>query len=218
MNSRNEILSRLKKSARLGSTPKVKFWNDRLLFSDYPDQLTQQFCDRLKGLSGEIHLADSPVMAADLLIGLLKKHDASACAAHHFPLLDKLVKTTGQLASSLTFIDDKKISGIEFANYEIGLTAADYLVARTGSIFIRTLSAGGRRLSVLPPVHIVLAEEKQIVSSLDDVLREGHFETGNWSFASLISGPSRTSDIEKQLVLGAHGPKQLIVVLLRSEI
>jgi L-lactate dehydrogenase complex protein LldG len=94
---------------------------------------------------------------------------------------------------------------------ELGVTGCDCLVARTGSIVLTSRSAGGRALSILPPVHLVLARRSQIMLDLDAaiaVLRQrynGQFP----SMMSVVSGPSRTADIEKVLVMGAHGPKRL---------
>lgn len=96
-------------------------------------------------------------------------------------------------------------------NSDIGVTACDCLVAQTGSIFVTTPSAGGRALSVLPPVHLVIARRDQLLPDLTAAFallrqRYGH----RWpSQLTLITGPSRTADIEKILVMGAHGPKRL---------
>ncbi len=99
---------------------------------------------------------------------------------------------------------------------ELGVTGCDCLVAQTGSIFVSTRSAGGRALSVLPPVHLVVARREQIVPDLAaamSLLRKQY--DGHWpSSLSLITGPSRTSDIEKILVMGAHGPKRLALYLV----
>jgi len=96
---------------------------------------------------------------------------------------------------------------------DVGVTGCDCLVAQTGSIFVSTHSAGGRALSVLPPVHLVIARRNQLVSDLAAafaLIRKKY--DGRWpSSLCLISGPSRTADIEKILVMGAHGPKRLAV-------
>ena len=93
----------------------------------------------------------------------------------------------------------------------LGVTGCDYLVAQTGSIIVSTVSAGGRALSVLPPVHLVIARREQIVADLESaitLLRQRYDK--HWPSAlSVITGPSRTADIEKILVMGAHGPKRL---------
>ena len=94
---------------------------------------------------------------------------------------------------------------------DLGITGCDCLVAQTGSIIVSTLSAGGRALSVLPPVHLVIARRDQIVPDLASgmgLLRKRYDK--HWPSAlTVITGPSRTADIEKILVMGAHGPKRL---------
>jgi L-lactate dehydrogenase complex protein LldG len=97
------------------------------------------------------------------------------------------------------------------------LTLADALVAQTGSIFV-SASCGGRGASVVAPCHIVCATTKQLVPDLVTALRnaaaEGRLDRN--SFACMISGSSRTADIEKILVQGAHGPVRLVVILEQS--
>jgi L-lactate utilization protein LutC len=93
------------------------------------------------------------------------------------------------------------------------VTGCDCLVAMTGSIFVSTRSAGGRAASVLPAQHLVRAHRDQLVPDLPAafaLLRQRYGD--HWPSAiSLITGPSRTADIEKILVMGAHGPKRLAV-------
>ncbi|MGH9713465.1 MAG: LutC/YkgG family protein [Candidatus Acidiferrales bacterium] len=94
------------------------------------------------------------------------------------------------------------------------ITTAEALVALTGSVLV-SASCGGRGASVVAPVHIVVASADQIVADLDAVfalMRERNTATQN-SYVCLITGSSRTADIEKILVMGAHGPIRLIVVL-----
>jgi L-lactate utilization protein LutC len=93
------------------------------------------------------------------------------------------------------------------------VTGCDCLVAQTGSIFVSTRSAAGRAASVLPEMHLVVARHDQLVPDLPEafaLLRKRYGD--HWPSAiSLITGPSRTADIEKILVMGAHGPKRLAV-------
>ena len=96
---------------------------------------------------------------------------------------------------------------------DLGVTGCDCLLARTGSIAISTRSAGGRALSVLPPVHLVIARRDQLVPDLTAALALWHQRYDrHWpSNLCVITGPSRTGDIEKILVMGAHGPKRLAI-------
>ena len=99
---------------------------------------------------------------------------------------------------------------------DAGLTECESLIAQTGSVLVSAPSAGGRALSILPPHHVVLARRSQMVPDLTAALQRVHEKfKDKWpSFLSFISGPSRTGDIERILVLGAHGPKKLTILLL----
>ena len=94
------------------------------------------------------------------------------------------------------------------------VTLAGALIAQTGSVFV-TAACGGRGASVVAPCHIVFATTSQLVPDLETALvsaaREGVLN--DHSFACVISGSSRTADIEKILVQGAHGPRRLVIIL-----
>lgn len=94
------------------------------------------------------------------------------------------------------------------------VTLAEALIAQTGSILV-TASCGGRGASVVAPCHIVYATVAQLVPDLANALRSiaQQGTLGRNSFACVISGSSRTADIEKILVQGAHGPRRLVVIL-----
>ena len=103
----------------------------------------------------------------------------------------------------------------ELEKCDAGITECDALVAQTGSVLITSRSAGGRALSVLPPHHVVLARADQLLADLPDAfaLIKQRYSAAYPSFISFVTGPSRTGDIERILVLGAHGPKKLTILL-----
>ena len=218
MNSREKILARLNNWPADKVQPVAEI-RDQDIYADYPakdSSLLDIFTNQLSQLQGETYLADSRRQAADYLFQILKEFPQHSCLGQPAPFLSEIFSQQAELKS---FIDDKfqlNNDSISFSKYSCGITTADYLIARTGSIILTSLSAAGRRLSVLPPVHIVIAAEKQIVPSLEEAFRQLKGQSFDWSYAVLITGPSRTSDIEKQLVLGAHGPKRLAVIILRS--
>jgi L-lactate dehydrogenase complex protein LldG len=101
---------------------------------------------------------------------------------------------------------------------DVGISECDALIAQTGSVLVTSRSAGGRALSVLPPHHVVLARREQLVRDLPGAfqLLKSRYGADYPSMISFITGPSRTGDIERILVLGAHGPKRLTIVLVGS--
>jgi L-lactate dehydrogenase complex protein LldG len=101
-------------------------------------------------------------------------------------------------------------------NAEAGLTTCEALIARTGSILVSSSSRSGRRLSVYPEKHLVVAYARQLQPDIKEGLAfvRQKYHPGFPSMLSLVSGPSRTADIEKTLVMGAHGPKEFILFLI----
>ena len=104
----------------------------------------------------------------------------------------------------------------DFMQADVGITLCEALVARNGSILVTNGSAAGRRLSIYPNIHIVLAYTSQLVLDLKDgfALLKEKYGDHMPSMVSNVTGPSRTADIEKTLVIGAHGPKELYVFLI----
>lgn len=97
----------------------------------------------------------------------------------------------------------------------VGISLCEYLVARTGSVLITSKQISGRRLPGFANHHIVIAYSSQIVYTIKEALTGIKKKHGNNlpSMIMNISGPSRTADIEKTLVQGAHGPKEIYVFL-----
>lgn len=109
-----------------------------------------------------------------------------------------------------------KVNDDDFEAAEAGITSCESLISRTGSILVSSGNEGGRRLGIFPHIHIVIGFTSQIRYDIKDGLTELRKKYGKNlpSMISLETGPSRTSDIEKTLVLGAHGPKDLILFLI----
>jgi L-lactate dehydrogenase complex protein LldG len=111
------------------------------------------------------------------------------------------------------FRTDQPFNAAELEACDAGITECDALIAQTGSVLVTNRSAGGRALSVLPPHHVVLARREQLLRDLPAAfeLLKKKYATNYPSMISFITGPSRTGDIERILVLGAHGPKKLTI-------
>jgi L-lactate dehydrogenase complex protein LldG len=111
---------------------------------------------------------------------------------------------------------DKAYYVNELEACDVGISECDALIAQTGSVLVTNRSAGGRALSVLPPHHVVLARREQLVPDLTAAFEalKCKYADNYPSMISFITGPSRTGDIERILVLGAHGPKKLTIFCL----
>ncbi len=106
----------------------------------------------------------------------------------------------------------------DFMQAEAGITTCEALIARSGSILVSNGNAGGRRLGIYPNIHVVIARTSQLVMDIKDGLElmSQRYDGALPTLISVITGPSRTADIEKTLVLGAHGPKDVYVFLLED--
>ena len=107
----------------------------------------------------------------------------------------------------------------EIAAAGMGITGVDYAVAETGSAVVLPRKGFSRLVSLVPPVHLALVRPQEVVETLDDLFllrRLEYHQTGGdmGSYLNLITGPSRTADIEQTLVVGVHGPREVHLVLL----
>ncbi len=104
------------------------------------------------------------------------------------------------------------------ASCDVAITGCEYLVARTGTIVMSAAQVSGRTVSVYAPIHICIAYNSQMLYEVKDALlflKEKY--AGNFpSFVTFASGPSRTADIEKTLVTGVHGPKEVYCFLVEG--
>lgn len=102
------------------------------------------------------------------------------------------------------------------ATCDAAITNCEFLVARTGSIVLSAAQDGGRTASVYAPAHICIASSSQLVYDVKDALQAigEKYHENLPSFITFASGPSRTADIEKTLVTGVHGPKEVYCYLV----
>jgi L-lactate dehydrogenase complex protein LldG len=101
-------------------------------------------------------------------------------------------------------------------NIHVGITGCEFVIARLGSIMVS--SKNSRRLNIYPEIHVVIAFARQLVEDLKDAFEavQSKYSGKLPSMLSVITGPSRTADIEKTLVMGAHGPRELFLILVEN--
>jgi len=106
----------------------------------------------------------------------------------------------------------------EFLKQVVGITGCEFLISRLGSVMVSSKQAAGRKLNVYPDIHIVIAFTHQLVPDLRHAFAGilNKYAKKLPSMVSVITGPSRTADIEKTLVMGAHGPRELYVFMIEN--
>ncbi len=105
----------------------------------------------------------------------------------------------------------------DLTNCQVSVTGCETLVARTGTIVLSSAQQSGRTVSVYAPVHVCIAYTNQLVYDISESLRQVQQKYANLpSLISFASGPSRTADIEKTLVTGVHGPKEVFCFLVEQ--
>jgi len=154
-----------------------------------------------------------PEDIAGLIVQFLQSKSVKSIAIPVSTLLEKLHIPDALRAAGFSV---KRWDGMtldELYDYDCGLTDVDFAVAETGSLVVRAAAGHGRGISLVPMIHVAVVEPKNIVPDLLDLF-EAVARQGTGTAMSLITGPSKTSDIEMNLVVGVHGPMTVQVFLL----
>ena len=209
MPDRDQILTTLSQQARAVSHPPA--WQSRRQFDD----LAERFDASLTAAHGEVQRAGSLAEALDLLGRVLAGLGAERVAVNAEPPLDSvdLAGRWPQIEWRVAGQDDDDLRAF-CAAADAGLTGVDALLAETGTIVVSSGPGRSRLVPLLPPVHIALAPTSRLTTDLFTWTagRSGAMP----SSLTLISGPSKTADIEQTMAIGVHGPKRLIVILYQD--
>ncbi len=196
--ARSNILAKLKNINHFDWESETIPSQSDFLFNNNKNIL-EHFVNKIEILRGTAYLIESREELKNILNTIIKIENVQSA----FCQIDEI--------SSL--INDK-INITSVPNEEISITSCDFLVSNSGSVVVSSLSGPSRLAYILPRVQVIIAKKEQLYSSLDEVfdkMLQKYKKMPSWY--SVITGPSRTADIEKTLVLGAHGPKKLIVII-----
>lgn len=180
------------------------------LYPSLEEPLEMVFAKQFSAASGKFVFCEDELDFAENLITLAEQGSLRRFYVWEEPLQQMLDKFGFPYYSTDT----------EFEQAEVGITYCEALIARNGSILLTNASKAGRRLSIFPHIHIVLAYTSQLVTDIKDGMQliKQKYADRLPSMISVVTGPSRTADIEKTLVLGAHGPRELYVFLIDDSI
>jgi len=200
--ARQEILDRLKNA--IHQTPE-KPDSETPVYHSANKPLDLSFQENLEKVNGSTRLFKHRNKLFTELKNYLSKFNADNIICREKEIQEQL------RLFDIPFSEDSELP----ASIEIGITGCEYLVAHTGTVMVSSAQKGGRQLFVYPPIHVIIASRTQIVSYLEDAYKaiQKKYKDNLPSQITLITGPSRTADIEKTLILGAHGPKELNVFI-----
>jgi L-lactate dehydrogenase complex protein LldG len=223
MSSREAFLSHVRQAVvegnRLAPAPPLP-QRGRVGYQGAGPDPVERFCAELKGAGGLPFVAADKDAALAKIVAILRTHQARRILVGRGGLIDdcEVAVRLGGAGFEVLAVDDASADSWRepyFAAH-VGISNVAHLVAETGSVIMTTAPEAPRSLSLLPPVHIALARRSQILPDLFDLfdLFAAAEQPAPPSCLTVITGPSKTGDIELRLVTGVHGPGELHVIVL----
>jgi L-lactate utilization protein LutC len=180
----------------------------------------QRFREELTALGGWFHLVADDEVCIVKVVEIVKAKSSNGILLGKGPVVDPLnlpmrLKELGTQVISADQLTQESCRDSFFAA-DIGISGVDYLIAETGTVVLHSGPDQPRSVSLLPPVHIAIADRKQLVADLFDLFPSSDRDQSPIlpSCTTLITGPSKTGDIEMRLVTGVHGPGEIHVILM----
>ncbi len=207
--SREKVLKNIRRAIVRKTNPKdqnIDF--ETYIFKNDSDDVAMQFAQNFLALNGKFAFCENLLEVAEHLISLATERQWHNMVCYEQTIQDVLNK--------IEFPYSDRIDLLESA--DACFTGCEALVGLTGSILVSSKQKYGRGSTVLPHIHIVVAYTSQLqpdLKSAMDFVRSKYKDVLP-SMLSFISGPSRTADIEKTLVQGAHGPKEIYIFLVQD--
>jgi L-lactate dehydrogenase complex protein LldG len=215
--SRHAILARLRRAQMTGRIPGFGSERRRATTSGTPaiaperpaipprrEEVLRRFLEELALLGVEYHVEASPTDVRTRVISILGNRTVFRWDTRYLPYDIGLI---------LEGTIDGRSPRERQAAAEIGLTGCDAAIAETGSLVLLSGEGKPRAASLLPPVHLAVMRRNDLRFSMGDIFIERADAIAASACCTVITGPSRTADIELTLTLGVHGPGELIVVV-----
>lgn len=226
--SREEILHRIRKGVSTIKNPAPVRTDDRDFSNEAKeilknlkkkrDALAKQFVSEVENVNTTVFKAQNGDIALKIILELIDNNQLKSFAIWDTLYLKELSVKDELKKKGLSVVTAK--SKNRLAKADIGITEADYAIADTGTLVLLTEKERPRGVSLVPPIHLAVVKPENIVSNINElfVILKNRIDTTKdiKSCMTFITGPSRTADIELNLTLGVHGPKELYVLLLNS--
>jgi L-lactate utilization protein LutC len=226
--SREAFLARVRQAAQAGQRYRVHVTEPADSDVGYvgagPDPI-DHLAAEIIAVGGQATMVDTPQQAVEQLTLLLKQFQPRTALCWQHPLLELISLMSVLKSLTIDPLDYERLVNLspveqrqQMLAADIGITSADYAIAETGTLVMQSGPGRERLASLLPPVHIAIVDSSQILPDLFDLFARID-ASGAASLPTnlvLITGPSKTGDIELKLTTGVHGPGQWHVIIIRE--
>jgi L-lactate dehydrogenase complex protein LldG len=195
--------------------------NMEVIETDDPAKVTSAILDIAKNHTPETESEKRVICSTEPVIETLNLENAFHEIAFPFLAIGKSGDKNGENENDFT-IRNESIKD-KTASASIGITGADFCIADTATLVLKSTPLRPRSLSLLPEVHIAVVRTEQLVADLNELYtilknESTHHGNGLTNCLTFITGASKTADIEAVMVHGVHGPTKVVIVVLRDEI
>jgi L-lactate utilization protein LutC len=221
MSTRDEFLGKVRSAVSAG--------NRRNVAPDLPNRgdcgyqgagrdWVSRFSSELTAAGGKAYRAADVDAAREIVLQVIREHRARNVILGSGATVAslQLAEAAGELGVQLVPVEHLDDNAAEkFFSADLSVTGTDYLIAETGSVVYLSRAAEPRSASLLPAIHVVVARTEQLVPDLFDLFERLPPATAALpACVTIITGPSKTGDIELKLVTGVHGPGELHVIVI----
>ena len=220
MSARDRILGKLRAAApsTVTSAPQVGDWYARHRPSEDAAAKVQRFRHFIELAHAEVHAVRPETWVQTLHDVLASREIRRLLLASGTPHGERAGAVLAETGIECTPYSEPIEAGkdVMFRHIPASLTGARGAIAETGTLILWPDVHEPRLMSLVPPVHVVLLDASKIYNTFFEAMTSEGWHNGLPTNALLISGPSKTADIQQTLAYGAHGPKELIVLLLEA--
>jgi L-lactate dehydrogenase complex protein LldG len=176
-----------------------------------PADVLGSFVRNARAVAAVVHEVDGDEVPAALIADVVARHNVGTAVLSAEPEAQRVGAVLRELG-----VTTEPLSGAAASTAHLGVTGCVAAIATTGTVVQSSTAAGGRGASLLPPAHLCIVPASRIVPSSAEVLRNLPGDGPMPSNLVLVTGPSRSGDIEQIITLGVHGPISVELVLLRG--
>ena len=217
--SRDRIFSRLHAATRQASTPvsqppglPIKTYSQK--------EKVEKLITLMEAMRTEVHITGAENWL-DTVGEVLKVREVKRLLYAHGTEIGKALEhrwenAAGDLPQLNSYKKDVEQLKETVFNVDAGITSAAGAIAETGALILWPSEKEPRLMSIVPPIHIAVLKANTIHNSLSEVMQKENWPAKMPSNVVLVSGPSKTADIEMTLAFGVHGPRELIVLILKE--